>query len=442
MPFIRVRSCTRRSFCGSSRSGSSWSRRPRRQAGHDVRLIDLQVETHRDYLEATRRLAAGRRRLLLQLPRERPGDRRPGQDHRRASFPDCFVFVGGHSASFIAARAPRARRGRHRLRAEGRGRSDGRRLLLGRRARPQRARQGPGRGHAGRRRAAAALRREPRRPPAGARSAAPPPQVFHRRARPLRVDRVLPRLPVGLLVLQRLDLLRAQLSDGQPGAGRRGARERSASPASSSSTTSRSSRRSTASRSARRSPGAASRSSTTWRRAATCCCATRRCSASGSGSGSRYMFLGLEAIDEEGLKMHRKRVSLGKNFEALEFARSLGINGRDQHHRRPRLGPRRVSRSSASGAWRSRRSSTSASTRPIPAPRAGSPRRAGFTTRDYRLFDIQHAVLPTRLPLPEFYEELVQHPAGAEQEASGLDAAAGRRPRSRPVTCCAARRTS
>jgi hypothetical protein len=30
-----------------------------------------------------------------------------------------------------------------------------------------------------------------------------------------------------------------------------------------------------------------------------------------------------------------------------------------------------------------------------------------LTTRDYRLFDIQHAVLPTRLPLPRFYEELV-----------------------------------
>ncbi len=29
-------------------------------------------------------------------------------------------------------------------------------------------------------------------------------------------------------------------------------------------------------------------------------------------------------------------------------------------------------------------------------------------TRDYRLFDIQHAVLPTRLPLLEFYMELVK----------------------------------
>jgi hypothetical protein len=28
-------------------------------------------------------------------------------------------------------------------------------------------------------------------------------------------------------------------------------------------------------------------------------------------------------------------------------------------------------------------------------------------TRDYRLFDIQHAVLPTKLPLSRFYRELL-----------------------------------
>ena len=31
-----------------------------------------------------------------------------------------------------------------------------------------------------------------------------------------------------------------------------------------------------------------------------------------------------------------------------------------------------------------------------------------LTTLDYRLFDVQHAVLPTRLPLHRFYEELVK----------------------------------
>ncbi len=41
--------------------------------------------------------------------------------------------------------------------------------------------------------------------------------------------------------------------------------------------------------------------------------------------GVTQIFLGLEAIDEEGLRKFRKRVPLGRNFEALEFARSLGL---------------------------------------------------------------------------------------------------------------------
>src|SRR5581483_628967 len=41
--------------------------------------------------------------------------------------------------------------------------------------------------------------------------------------------------------------------------------------------------------------------------------------------GLTQLFLGIEAIDEDGLKKFRKRISLGRNFEALEFARSLGV---------------------------------------------------------------------------------------------------------------------
>jgi hypothetical protein len=41
--------------------------------------------------------------------------------------------------------------------------------------------------------------------------------------------------------------------------------------------------------------------------------------------GVTQIFLGLEAIDEEGLRKYRKRIPLGRNFEALEFARSLGV---------------------------------------------------------------------------------------------------------------------
>ena len=55
--------------------------------------------------------------------------------------------------------------------------------------------------------------------------------------------------------------------------------------------------------------------------------------------GLQYMFLGVEAIDEEGLKRYRKRVSVSKNFEALEFARSLGVMVAINIIADPELGP-------------------------------------------------------------------------------------------------------
>jgi len=41
--------------------------------------------------------------------------------------------------------------------------------------------------------------------------------------------------------------------------------------------------------------------------------------------GLHYMFLGVEALDEEGLKLLRKRVTPNENFKALEIARKLGF---------------------------------------------------------------------------------------------------------------------
>lgn len=47
-----------------------------------------------------------------------------------------------------------------------------------------------------------------------------------------------------------------------------------------------------------------------------------------------------------------------------------------------------------------------------------------LTTRDYRLFDIQHAVLPTALPLAMFYEELVKTQAVLARKHLGVAALA------------------
>ena len=45
---------------------------------------------------------------------------------------------------------------------------------------------------------------------------------------------------------------------------------------------------------------------------------------------------------------------------------------------------------------------------PYPGTETFATQADRLTTRDYRLFDIQHVVLPTRLPLARFYEELVR----------------------------------
>lgn len=123
--------------------------------------------------------------------------------------------------------------------------------------------------------------------------------------------------------------------------------------------------------------------------------------------GLRYMFLGLEAVDDEGLQKFRKRVSLGKNFEALECARSLGIIVAVNIIADPSWDVRRfdVLREWALSVPEIVHVTVNT---PYPGTETWHTESRRFTTRDYRLFDVQHAVLPTTLPLPQFYEELVR----------------------------------
>jgi len=122
--------------------------------------------------------------------------------------------------------------------------------------------------------------------------------------------------------------------------------------------------------------------------------------------GLEYMFLGLEAIDEEGLKLHRKRVTLNKNFEALEFARSLGITVAVNIIADPSWDEARfaVIRDWALSVPEIVHITVNT---PYPGTETWVTESRNFTTRDYHLFDVQHAVLPTKLPLENFYRELV-----------------------------------
>ena len=73
--------------------------------------------------------------------------------------------------------------------------------------------------------------------------------------------------------------------------------------------------------------------------------------------GLRYMFVGVEAIDEEGLKRFRKRVVMSENTRALQVARELGIVVAINIIADPEW-DERASRSCDSGRSRCRRSST------------------------------------------------------------------------------------
>ena len=123
--------------------------------------------------------------------------------------------------------------------------------------------------------------------------------------------------------------------------------------------------------------------------------------------GLNTMFLGLEAIDEEGLKRYRKRITLNKNFEALEYARSLDITVAVNIIADPSWDRERFKVVRDWCLEIPEVVNISINT-PYPGTETWHTESRRLTTRDYRLFDIQHAVLPTKLPLPEFYTELVE----------------------------------
>ena len=122
--------------------------------------------------------------------------------------------------------------------------------------------------------------------------------------------------------------------------------------------------------------------------------------------GLKYMLLGVEAIDEEGLSSFRKRISLSKNFEALEFARTLGIEVAINIIADPDWDEKRFATIREWCMEVPEIVNISINT-PYPGTESWLTEERNLQTLDYRLFDIQHAVLPAKLSLPVFYRELL-----------------------------------
>ena len=137
--------------------------------------------------------------------------------------------------------------------------------------------------------------------------------------------------------------------------------------------------------------------------------------------GLLYMFLGLEALDEDTLRAHRKRVTANENLAALDVARQLGLIVAiniiaDPSWDRERF---RLVREWALSVPEIVHLTVNT---PYPGTETWHTEARQLTSLDYRLFDVQHAVLPTRLPLREFYAELVKTQAVLNRKHLGLKA--------------------
>ena len=139
--------------------------------------------------------------------------------------------------------------------------------------------------------------------------------------------------------------------------------------------------------------------------------------------GLNYMFLGLEALDEDGLKAFRKRTTPQVNNEALQVARSLGLSVAINIIADPDWDQARFAFVRDWAMSVPEIVNITVQT-PYPGTETWITEARRLTTRDYRLFDVQHAVLPTRLPLHQFYQELVKTQAVLARKHLGVAALA------------------
>jgi hopanoid C-3 methylase HpnR len=123
--------------------------------------------------------------------------------------------------------------------------------------------------------------------------------------------------------------------------------------------------------------------------------------------GLTYLFLGLEALDEEGLQAFRKNVTLDENLRALEIAEKLDIIVALNLIVSPQWEEAKF-RSIEEWAQRMPEVVHLTVMMPYPGTETWPVEAPHLITRDYRLFDTQHAVTPTKLPLRRFYEEFTR----------------------------------
>lgn len=121
--------------------------------------------------------------------------------------------------------------------------------------------------------------------------------------------------------------------------------------------------------------------------------------------GELSIFLGLEKIDDAGLDSVNKGNSAANNDHALEILRDLGVGYTPNFIVDPSWDHDDFARLREWVAERGAYNSGFSVLTPLPGTDLWDSVKADVVTDDWELFDITHSVLPTKLPLDEFYRE-------------------------------------
>jgi radical SAM superfamily enzyme YgiQ (UPF0313 family) len=123
------------------------------------------------------------------------------------------------------------------------------------------------------------------------------------------------------------------------------------------------------------------------------------------GCGSLAIFLGLEAVTDEGLDAVNKKNTAQHNEEAIDILKRLGVGFTPNFIVDPAWDREDFARLrdwiDRMGAYNSGFSVLT----PLPGTDLWETAQQAVTTLDWEMFDIVHAVLPTKLSLEEFYAE-------------------------------------
>ncbi len=121
--------------------------------------------------------------------------------------------------------------------------------------------------------------------------------------------------------------------------------------------------------------------------------------------GNLAIFLGVESVSDEGLKKINKKNKVDNNRKALEILKELNVGFTSNFIVDPAWGYEEFEQLREwirkMGAYNSGFSVLT----PLPGTDLWAIMEKEVNTRDWEMYDIIHSVLPTKLPLEDFYEE-------------------------------------